>query len=152
MYDTDIQVDDIIPLSLRTLAALVDKDEMEHLHATTSQYEVVGKRDADLMSRSLYQHALDVHGVVTDGIYLNVLDAVEMDYSYSPSDIKRHNHNGCQSDFGSRSVLDTYQSGEVCLDNRIMLELQSIGLSPETLVSNYVMSLVDFVIDRSFLA
>lgn len=142
MYDTDIQVDDIIPLSLRTLASLVNMDEMDQLHFTTSQYEVVGKRDADLMSRSLCQHALDVHGVVTDGIYLNVLDAVEMDYSYSPFDTIRHNHNGCQRDFGSRSVLDAYQSSEVCLDNRIMLELQSIGLSPETLVSNYVMNLL----------
>ncbi|XP_077231142.1 serine/arginine repetitive matrix protein isoform X2 [Tasmannia lanceolata] len=151
-----------IPLSLRIIAAGIEITEIEDFYCGTSQvndrfkydnYGVGIELDREFKSKSSNKMSLKnfptLGRTVSNGYrvtatkrYHDELDFEELEYD----DVTADSNIEIVSKFGhgliellpkqavnSSPVFSEFQYDQMCLDDRILLELQSIGLSPESL-------------------
>lgn len=157
-----IEVQSGTPLSLRVIAAAIQVDDIEELycfspadeHFMNDAHAVRLDLDARSKSQSLNQKPFDNFPIVgratSNGYrvtasrsYLDELELDEMesdhgmlDQSTETASTFAHALNGLRPKQSviSSMVCTEFQYEQMCLDDRILLELQSIGIFPENLV------------------
>ncbi|XP_058110303.1 uncharacterized protein LOC131253351 isoform X2 [Magnolia sinica] len=143
----------VIPLSLRIVAAAIHVDEIEELYCETyDSYGIRLEQDTNLKPQSLNQRSLEnlltVGRVASNGYrvtttqrYLDELELAELEGDVvTDSSIKTvsnfgHSLNVLQPKQAviSSMACTKFQYEKMSFDDRILLELQSIGISSESL-------------------
>ncbi|XP_068668264.1 uncharacterized protein [Aristolochia californica] len=141
-----VGANDMIPLSVRVLAATIDIDELEELCCSTHQSGNEYMPDEGLCSKDseTLENCHTVGSTASNGYRLNAsrryCDELGLD-CLSQVDLISDAHVGVSPHYGSKEngqraycrVDDDSQYANMTLDEKILLELQSIGIFPELL-------------------
>ncbi|XP_068644195.1 uncharacterized protein [Aristolochia californica] len=142
----NIGANDMIPLTMRLLAATIDIDELEELCCSNHQHDNQYKLDEGLSTKhnTTLENSRTVGSTASNGYRLNAsrryCDELVLD-DLSQVDLISDAHVGVSPHYGSKEngpgayfrVDDDVHYANMTLDEKILLELQSIGIFPELL-------------------
>ncbi|KAG9453519.1 hypothetical protein H6P81_006423 [Aristolochia fimbriata] len=143
--ERNIGVHDMIPLSMRMQAATIDIDEIEELCCSNHQYDNDYKLDEGFNSKEnvTLENSLTVGSTASNGYRLNASRRYcdELGLDNLSQDLIADAYVGvsphCESKENAPRVHCTVNEGvnyaSMTLDEKILLELQSIGIFPELL-------------------